>query len=216
MLISSLMSRRFGTKRPLRAPRKGFTLIELLVVSAIVLIITGLVLVRQSRFDSASLLRSLTYSVALSVRQAQAYGISAREATLGAGDFSKSYGVNFVDGTTDNYALFADVNLDGQFGASPDVLAQRFKFAQGYRINRFCAKQSSGGAVVCSPTITYLNIYFKRPNPDSLFRTNAGTAYTDGYIELTSGGGETRAVRVTTAGQITVCPVNQDATFSSC
>ena len=58
--------------------RRGFTLIELLVVMSIMLILTSLFILRQQRFNSSTLLQSLAYSVALSVRQAQVYGTSIR------------------------------------------------------------------------------------------------------------------------------------------
>ncbi len=42
-----------------------------MVVVAIITFLTGIFLFQQKRFDSSTLLRSLAYSVALSVRQAQ-------------------------------------------------------------------------------------------------------------------------------------------------
>src|SRR3990167_11377146 len=82
MLISFQHFRRFFFKRlALRslARSRGFTLVELIVVSAIILLITGFVMFQQAKFNSATLMRSLTYSVALSMRQAQVYGTSVRE-----------------------------------------------------------------------------------------------------------------------------------------
>src|SRR3569832_1656292 len=93
--------------------KRGFTLIELLVVISIMLILTSIFVLRQQRFQSSTLLRSLAYSVALSVRQAQVYGTSIRENVVGAFDTSsaaKAYGVYFSSGSTGSYILFADAN----------------------------------------------------------------------------------------------------------
>src|SRR3989344_3869307 len=77
-----------------RTPR-GFTLIELLVVLSIMLVITGVFLVRNQQFNSAILLRSLSYQVALSIRQAQVFGVGVKEDGAGTGNFSARDGVQF-------------------------------------------------------------------------------------------------------------------------
>src|SRR3989338_9825786 len=101
MLISFQHFRRSFTKKP-----KGFTLVELIVVSAIILLITGFVMFQQSKFNSATLMRSLTYSVALSMRQAQVYGTSVREFS---GAFAPGYGVYIPasGGSANTYYLFS-------------------------------------------------------------------------------------------------------------
>src|SRR5690349_3018843 len=115
--------RRFFIKAPAGlAPdiARGFTLIELLVVSAIIILITGTILFRQQGFSSATLLRSLSYSIALSVRQAQTYGISVRESATGSGTFAAGYGAYFSNngcglGTANRYSLFSDNNANGVY-----------------------------------------------------------------------------------------------------
>jgi prepilin-type N-terminal cleavage/methylation domain-containing protein len=190
---------------------RGFTLIELLVVISIMLILTSIFLIRQQRFNSSTVLRSLAYSIALSVRQAQVYGTSFKENST-----ANAYGIYISSGSQNSYILFADINRDGQYSAGENV--QVFTLAQGYTISKFCATTAGGSPTqrcwtAAAPNITHLTILFKRPNPDACFATSAnnnacapipsGETYSSGYIQLMSGS-DTRSVNVTLTGQITV------------
>jgi prepilin-type N-terminal cleavage/methylation domain-containing protein len=185
---------------------KGFTLIELLVVLAIITIITAVFLLQQRRFDSSTLLRSLAYSVALSLRQAQVYGTSVRQ--FGS-SFNYSYGIYFSGDSS--YILFADVNNDNQYTSSPDEKVDLFTLSGGYTINQFCAVRSGGeedclgGGKNGGTGITWLSIYFKRPNPDAQIKTSAGNAYQSAYIKV-AGPQDVlaRQINVTLTGQISV------------
>jgi prepilin-type N-terminal cleavage/methylation domain-containing protein len=201
-----------------RSGSRGFTLVELLVVISIMLILTSVFVLRQQRFNSSTLLRSLAYSVALSVRQAQVYGTSIRESSVGAFDANtsaKAYGIYFSSGSTGSYILFADANNNGQYDSGESV--QAFTLSQGYAISKFCA--TTGAAVqrcwtALSPTIANMTIIFKRPNPDSCFATSIAAnacqtgaspseTYASGYVQIKSSS-DTRSVTITLTGQITV------------
>ena len=208
MWIFSKAFRFFGRRLP--AGRQGFTLIELLVVSSIVIIITTVLLFRHERFNSATLLRSLGYSVALSIRQAQLYGTSVREVTSG-GIFAPSYGIYFKSGDTTHYFLAADLNQNGAIATdgSEDVSPSPYNINGGYQIKDFCAYVASGGAAHCKSNgiITSFTIRFVRPNPDALFVTDAPGGpylYSSAYIQLESPGEDTRGITITTTGQISV------------
>src|SRR3989338_10641247 len=88
---------------------KGFTLMELLVVMGIIVIISSLILASNTRFGGRVILQNLAYDIALSIRQAQVYGISVRQF---GGTFS-GYGMHFVLSgpgvNTTTYVLFADI-----------------------------------------------------------------------------------------------------------
>jgi prepilin-type N-terminal cleavage/methylation domain-containing protein len=217
---------RFSSRH--RAAPRGFTLIELLVVTAIIAIITAFVLFNQKGFNSSTILRSLSYSIALSVRQAQVYGVSVRESAAGSGDFSNGYGVFFGNSglvDTSHYLIFADTNDDGQYAAGEEL--PRFTIGNGkgtdYLIKNYCAHSGSGDqcALGTSPTITSLTIYFRRPNPDACFATSqspavcaAGAApvYDYAYVQIRSfTGTDYRTIKVSSTGQITVCKLNLDS-----
>ena len=200
MSISSLLFRR--SSKP-----KGFTLIELVVVVAIMVLITATILVRQARFDSSTLLRSLSYSVALTVRSAQVYGVSVRGTVSGGTTvFAPAYGAYFNNASS--YILFADMNGNGAYDSSVDVVVQTYQLGSGFQITKFCGKLS-GGTLRCSTDaapITWLAIYFKRPNPDALFASSAGEAYGSACIQLAAVNdtGNTHTITASLTGQIAV------------
>ncbi len=230
MSIFSLRSHSSKTHAP--AAGRGFTLIELLVTVSIMVIITSLLMVRQSRFNSSTLLRSLAYSVALSVRQAQVYGTSAFGTTTsnstvcGTNTFQNSacfvqgYGV-FIDTTTvanpTTYILFADLNNNGTYDTGEDV--KTYSLGNGYSIAKICV--NAGLNQYCSSTIHKLSILFRRPNPDACFTTDdpsllgwstacavGGTAaFASSSIQVQANGGDvgsTRSIFINTTGQITI------------
>ena len=198
----------------------GFTLIELIVVSAIILIITAFIMFQQAKFNSATLMRSLTYSVALSIRQAQVYGTSVKEFS---GAFAPGYGVQFPasGASADTYYLFADIVPatvgNGAYDNTTEALPS-FTLGKGYVIGSLCAVVS--GAGTCTP-VNYLTVFFRRPNPDACISTNlapgacapgAAVAYSSAYITLKStGNNDTRRVKVSNTGQIAVCAPNTTA-----
>lgn len=181
------------------------------------LVLTSIFLIRQRNFDSTTVLRSLAYSIALSVRQAQVYGTSIKDTgAFAGGSAARAYGIYFDSGNTDNYKLFADLNNDGQYTASPDETVKIFKINKGYVITKFCAT-TGGGSQSCwtpvSSSITSLTVLFRRPSTDACFATSAQSAacqigaspvYSTGYVQLTGGASDTRSVTVTLTGQISV------------
>ena len=199
-------------------------------------IITGVLLVQQSRFDSSTLLRSLTYSVALSVRQAQFYGASVLGTTTPttcAGGSSSSgvcyasaYGVYYNSATPGSYALFADLHPgDYSLATIGGEVLKTFTFGTGYSIVEFCALVSGTLQKDCtgiddsngSPTITSLSVLYKRPNFDAAFvaydtsgNKITNKAYTGAYLRLQGGNGtgDYRSVSITSTGLIAVQPPN--------
>ena len=215
MWISFHLSRR--SSKGYRPGTRGFTLFELLVVMAIMLVVSSVMLFNQSKFDSSTILRSLAYSVALSVRQAQVYGTSvlgtstpqvACTGFYAAGVcYVSAYGVYFNAASPGQYILFADLNNNGHYDTGEDVKV--FSFSTGYVISQFCA---NGAAISrCSPSlINSLSIVFKRPNPDAKFYADfngvpiAGDTYTSAVIQLQNQGdpSRVRSATVTNTGLI--------------
>jgi hypothetical protein len=146
---------------------------------AIMVIVTSVMLFNQGKFNSSTILRSLAYSVALSVRQAQVYGTSvlgtstpqvACSGFYAAGVcYVSAYGVYFNAASPTQYTIFADLH-PGTYD-SATVLSESiktFSLNTGYVVSKFCATGTSGNQ--CSnTTISSLVITFKRPNPDAQF-----------------------------------------------
>lgn len=181
----------------------GFTLIELLVSITIMSLLSGIIIIQYSQFDSTLLLRNLAYEVALSVREAQVLGISVRGAQGTAADkFERRYGVHFDKSASTNktYILFRDANGNGEYTAGEALTT--YTIARGSYISEICA-----GSTCTADT---LDIMFKRPDPDALFLAKAGASTLSGYsdvqIKVTSprDTSRTRTIRVTSTGQISV------------
>ncbi len=198
------------------APVRGFTLVEMMVVLSIMVIITTISLLGQSTFNRSMVLTDIAYTVAFSIREAQALGISSRRqgTVLDAG-----YGVHFNSGSAGSYSLFADTNPPepGDTGrpidcpghpnvpgghpeakpgncvqTSDDTIVRSYNLNNGFLIKSFCGTRTSNGQTVCNGTgIAYLDILYLRPNTQSIIsgRTALGAtpmALSDATIRIQS------------------------------
>ncbi len=169
---------------------RGFTLIELMVTVGIFATISSIILARNSTFDNEVLLNDLAYDVALSIREAQQYGINVRASE---GLFDRPYGIYFQKNTT-TYYEFADRDNDGVYDA-PGELVKTFTLGRGAIVQTLCNLSASN----C--TLTDLTVLFKRPDPDAIL--NQG-AFSRARIELLSVRGGIRYVVVEATGQISI------------
>jgi prepilin-type N-terminal cleavage/methylation domain-containing protein len=184
----------------------GFTVIELLVVTALIVVISSVVLANNSKFGGVVQLENYAYDVALTIRQAQVYGIAVQR--FGASNnFTSAYGMHFDMSNIHDYILFADVSGDGIYTSSPtNEMVDDDKILRGYYITSLCVTDSSPTPIkTCSPSTTAVDITFVRPEPDAYIRANglSGT-YRSADIVLASPKGETMTVSVYSNGQITV------------
>lgn len=151
----------------------GFTVIELVVVTAILILITSLVLANYNRFGGKILLENLAYDVALSLRQAQVYGISVHQ--FGSGNFGLGYGVHFAKSSPTSYVLFADaISKNGLYDGCPSQasceLIESTDIQRGYFISQLCVPEQTDIATCMSTPsaqVSSLDILFKRPDPDA-------------------------------------------------
>lgn len=213
------------------SPRGGFSLIELLVTLAIFTIVTTLIFIGQSRFGGTVLLTNLAYDVALTIRQAQSYGISVKEVAPGSGSFTAGYGVHFGFYTGNNtetdrartFVLYADKNNNRRYdgndagGCVPDSeCLSVFGVGHGNVISKICAVRSGlGASEECvdpsrfgSRDVDYVDVGFKRPNPDAFIKTNLNGAdsvrYRGAKVYLASPAGRVKTVEVLNTGQISI------------
>jgi prepilin-type N-terminal cleavage/methylation domain-containing protein len=204
MKLSALIT---GTRSRLR---RGFTLIELLVVVAIIVVITGLILANTNKFGGQTLLQNLAYDIALSLREAQVYGISVRSDN---GAYNSGYGMHFDMNNPTTYNLFADAAQTGVYAAGEDVKPSPYVIGQSFQISKLCITSFAG---IEDCTVTTLDILFIRPEPDACISPNGTVDVTNGYtyactsnvqsarIVLTSPRGGFMNVIVYANGQISV------------
>ena len=89
-----------------------------------------------------------------------------------------------------------------------DECLQVFRVERENRIDRFCGVLQTGGSEECSPTLAFLDISFRRPEPDAVIVSSESTPGLERYkaarIYLVSPRGVTGQVEVGNTGQISV------------
>ncbi|MBX9765467.1 prepilin-type N-terminal cleavage/methylation domain-containing protein [Patescibacteria group bacterium] len=192
------------------APR-GFSLMELLVVMGIFSVISTVVLVNHSKFNSSVLLGNLAYSIAVSIREAQVYGVSVQQYNS---NFKTGYGVHVESADPQSYILFADTNANNVYDSDVDSIVRQYTLNKQHSIVNFCGMKSNGDEE-CSDgstgvTISHLDVVFFRPDPDaniSSDKTSVSTGmYSTAKITVQSASGESRSLSVASTGQISVSP----------
>lgn len=178
----------------------GFTLIELIVTISIFVFMTALVLSRYNDYYSGTIFKNLAYDIAITIREAQSYGISVKVRT---DNFSKAYGVFFPGSAGPQKFALTSYDIDNYVvGVSEKdyILKHGAVFSQ---------------LLVSSDNVTYttandLAIIFQRPNPEAIICAKVGgggqncTGYKFAKIVLQAVNGSNITVKVNTTGQISI------------
>ncbi len=211
-------------------PVRGFTLVEMVVVLAIIVIITTIALLGQSSFNRSLILTDTAYTIAFSVREAQALGISSRAFN---GIQNAGYGLHFIAGNSKSYNLFADTN-PGQSGnvqstsvcpghavgsgpeskpgdcvqTLPGEIVRTYTLNNGFKVSGFCGTDAATGNPRCNDNLDSIDILYLRPNTQSIItglRSGTRVPLTDATIRVTSPAGDAeRCVYVSKVGQVSV------------
>ncbi len=185
--------------------QQGFTLIEMITVLGIFMVMTSIVLFNYNKFTGDTILTNMAYEVALSVREAQIYGVSVRNpnGTIGSAAFGKPYGISFVGtltGGSSMYSLFADLDNNNQYGGGATCVAGAGECVTPYTLQRNVKITSVMTSDTC--TSSNLSIVFKRPDPEPIMNGSSNIDFAE--IELTSPTGSKRYVIIRNNGQIYV------------
>jgi len=191
--------------------KQGFSVIEIMVVLAIFFIMTSLSLVNYNRFGREVELENTAYELALTIRQAQFFGINRSEEFGGGTNFDdpQPYGVYFnlesgdVDGINDqgffmfvdqdNSRRFADTDVSGTGGCLANLsneCVNLYEFNRSNFIYEICV---GSNAANCNDITTLLpagdttmHVSFKRPNPDAAILIGSGANTTEyAYARIT-------------------------------
>lgn len=164
---------------------RGFTIIELLVVFAIIGVISAVVITTQGSFDRTITLANTAFDVALTLRDAEVYGLGSR----GVGTVANAgYGVDFSASTPSSFTFFADTYPplpsgskchpitntpadqpgDCAYSANKDQIVETYTIGNNITIYNFCAKIGSVWKCKSNNSLNSLDIVFARPNPTPL------------------------------------------------
>jgi len=213
--------------RPIvRAAARGFTLIEMIVVLGIIVVITAIVFSGESSFNRSFYLTNTAYDVALTVRQAQTFGVSSKAfgATQNAG-----YGILLDNASPTGYILFADIQGGGAQANCPvgtpgtptakpgnclydgsSEQVQQYALGSNFSISKFCIVTTGNQPACYTPGANpnqRLAIVFTRSNEGPAITTTggSGTALADrACFAVSDPAGASRYVKVNHAGQISV------------
>lgn len=189
----------------------GFTIVELIVSLAIFAIMTSLVLSKYGKFDQGVILTNLAYDVALTIRNAQSYGLNVRSASRDANAFDYSattaesggtYGVHFDKSLPSQFIFFVDGNGNGIYDDLTNS-DQKTTIKRGSSISSMCVSITKSCDDVGSVDVQKLDITFKRPDPNAIIIAN-DIKYGYAEIVLKAVDNTTRKVIVNFTGQISV------------
>lgn len=213
-----------------REPVRGFTLVEMMVVLAIIGIISTMAFLGQSSFNRSLVLTDTTYTIAFSIREAQALGISSRAFS---GTQNAGYGIHFASGAQSSYKLFADTspvasgNIQDSLAcpghtvsAGPEAkpgdcmqnteaeVIRTYSLNNGFKVSAFCGPQVSGGITRCNDYLDSLDIVYLRPNTQSIItgvRSGIRIPLSSATIRISSPDGlSERCILVSKVGQVSV------------
>lgn len=197
---------------------KGFTLLEIVISITIFAFLTVLLVVKYGSFNKGILITNLAYDVALTLRNAQSYGLNVKSVPTDGSNYSntfdKAYGVHF-DSTSQNnkkMIFFADLNDNGKYDSTPtDEKISLYNIKNDFSVVEICIGANSSGCTGTTFSIVHkLNITFKRPDLDArIFGIENGVDIDNiKYAEIRLQNGSDyfsrKKVAVTSVGQISV------------
>ena len=181
---------------------RGFTLVELMISVGIFALMTTFLLAKYGKFNQSVLLTNLAYDIALTIRNAQSYGLNVRSAPDGPENFDIAYGVHFATDLPSQYIFFLDADKNGVYTGTPQEKIAKYSIKRGSVIDFLCVANTP---LQCSQ-VGGIDITFKRPNPDAIIKREGDTDTTFKYARITlrATDGSTKKIEIRSTGQIAV------------
>ena len=190
-----------------RESLSGFTVIELMVTIAIVVLVTGLIMIQYSSFNNSVLLRNQAYLTAFDMREAQSLAVSVK----GQGtQFREEYGLYFALNSPSSYILFQDNVVNGdKYPAQYNVgenIGVPYRVDPRFVIKDICATNAlSRTCYSTDPTLSTLAVSFRRPDFEASFYSPSKLNINSAEIIFGTPTGTTkRSVIIYKTGQVSV------------
>ncbi len=192
----------------------AFSLVEFIVIISIFAIMAGIALFNFSGFNTTVSLNNLAHDIALTVRQAQVYGISATEADANSTQIRGVYFPYGTNGYESTFTIFVDVDtpIDFTSSMSPEV-----EYSSGVDVDvdtvaittqDYIASIATGSSpALATPCTAEVVIAFMRPDPDPIIMCGLVPAAFARITVRSVNGNNEQFINVWPTGQITV--VNQ-------
>jgi hypothetical protein len=173
----------------------------MMITIAIVVLVSGVILLQYSSFNNSVLLKNQAYITAFDFRDAQSRAVSIRGQ---GGQFREEYGLYFHAGKKNQYLLFQDVGSDAvaKYDAGEEV-AVAYRIDPRFEITNICVTRSS----VQSCGLSELSVSYQRPNFDANFHAHGAGSNSIQSAEITIStlnGASSRIIKVWKTGQISV------------
>jgi prepilin-type N-terminal cleavage/methylation domain-containing protein len=195
---------------------KGFTLVELMISISIFAFMTAFFVAKYGTFNQNILLTSLAYDVALTIRNAQSYGLNVKSKPIvdGGGqittnyssDFTSAYGVNFNMSANTKVIFYVDADGNGNGKYDVGELISTQTIQRGSTIYALCA--GTGPSTGNCTSVNTLDVTYKRPDPNAIIIGNSGPTSPYAEITLRATDGNMRKIAVRATGQIQICNNN--------
>lgn len=180
-----------------KSTQSGFTIFELLVVLSIMIVISGVSIYKYRDFTEVSRLKNIAQDVALTLKEAQTFGVTTYESASG---FEHGYGVYFSKSTPRRYTFFVDTDDNYWYSIADTDLREEW-LETGYYLSDICVGPVS--TEDCTPT--EIAISFRRPVLTAHARISSVTGDENGArLHFQSPEGRERVVHTTVTGQIYV------------
>jgi len=178
-------------KKNTKNKEKGFTMIELLIVVALIAIIYSTTLANYDGMNKKIDLKNAVYMVALTIREAQIYGINKKIVTDNPNNvvpFSDNdpypYGtfLSKNNNLKNKIIIFRDLSspINFRFDPNGNEIEKAIKLNNGIHISRIIADNNNSWV-----DLDKVNIMFKRPNPDAIIKSGT-QMYSRVQIEITN------------------------------
>lgn len=186
---------------------RGVTVIEMVVVVGIFLIFAGSLLSRSSDFHNSSLLSTVAYEVAITIRETQVIATSVSGIESGGNTtFDAPYGIYLDEANGDSYIQYADINEDGAYDSSTDEIRNEYTVGDLFTIQDVCTDTGSDVECFSDSSLSVVDIIYQRPSSSAIIYTTGGSGGTMRKVDIiiASDGGATSTVSVYKSGQIAV------------